>query len=341
MTEQTITAERNSDSNGLHSEWMGDDQQWWDWYMTLAHNPPIGEDPPESAPALPEISEASALEMFLIFGDPYELPDAAIEFYRGNGYVRLPNVIPAALIASLAARADQLLSDAYGPSQPGRFLALEQLWRRDSVMLTVALSRRIGDIAAHLMGVDTARLYHDNILSKEPGCGRTPWHRDSDHYPLASTAVCTSWFPLHDVPTGMGPLACLPRSAVTDNLLSIPVAVGDRSYDRMVAAELRSRGVEPDARPFTVGDLSFHAADTFHTAGPNRTAAPRRVLSATYFADGTRLIDQPTKLSGTWTDFLPGVEPGGLAVSHLNPVVGSAKPICERTSTFGDGREHN
>ncbi|WP_051186847.1 phytanoyl-CoA dioxygenase family protein [Nocardia tenerifensis] len=307
------------------AQWSGDDQEWWDWYMTLANNPPIDADTAEPAPAKPNTRAASDREVFTALDDPYELPSAATAFYRRNGYVRLPKVIPAQVIAALAARADQLLFDAHGTARPGRFLALEQLWRRDSLMLMVALSRRIGDIAAQLMGVDAVRLYHDNLLSKEPHCGRTPWHRDRDHYPLASTAVCTSWIPLHDVPAGMGPLACLPRAAVTAELLSIPVTVQDRSYDDRVAAELRSRGVAPDARPFEVGDVSFHAADTFHTAGVNRTTAPRRVLSSTYYEDGTRVIDQPTMLSGSWPDFLPGVEPGALASSHLNPVVGTAR----------------
>ena len=33
-------------------------------------------------------------------------------------------------------------------------------------------------------------------------------------------------------------------------------------------------------------------------------------------------IGRSTLISGTWREFLPGVEPGGLAVSDLNPVVG-------------------
>ncbi|MFI9503364.1 phytanoyl-CoA dioxygenase family protein [Nocardia sp. NPDC052566] len=320
----TDQADTGADDPGT-VQWTGDDQQWWDWYMTLADNPPIDDGAAEPAPARPDTRATSDREVFTALQVPYELPGAAITFYRRNGYVRLPKVIPAAVIATLAARADQLLLNAEGTARPGRFLALEQLWRRDSLMLIVALSRRIGDIAAQLMDVDAVRLYHDNLLSKEPGCGRTPWHRDRDHYPLASTAVCTSWLPLHDVPAAMGPLACLPRAAVTAGLLSIPVTVQDRSYDESVAAELRSRAVEPDARPFEVGEVSFHAADTFHTAGANRTTAPRRVLSSTYFEDGTRVIEQPTVLSGSWTDFLPGVAPGELASSHLNPLVGAAR----------------
>ena len=74
-------------------------------------------------------------------------------------------------------------------------------------------------------------------------------------------------------------------------------------------------------RPFAVGEVSFHSALCFHTAGPNTSAQPRRALSTTYYADGARVLESPTLVSGHWRDFLPGVEPGCLAVSTLNPIV--------------------
>ena len=55
--------------------------------------------------------------------------------------------------------------------------------------------------------------------------------------------------------------------------------------------------------------------------GPKRSTQPRRALSTTYYADGARVLESPTLVSGRWRDFLPGVEPGGLAVSTLNPIV--------------------
>lgn len=304
------------------TSWSGDDQQWWDWYMTLAGNPPTEPTATRPRPVHSTVDAASDREVLASLDARYPLTDNAIEHFRGNGYVRLPNVIPRAVLAALFRRANQLLDREYGPANPGRFLALEQVWRSDPLMRGVALSRRLGDIAAQLLGVDSVRLYHDNILSKEPGCGRTPWHRDSHHYPLDTPAVCTSWIPLHPIPADMGPLGCLPRGAAADALGAIPLSIEDRSYDERVQATLRSLGEAPDATPYAAGEVSFHAVDCFHTAGPNRTASPRRVLSSTYYADGARVVERPTILSGSWTTFLPGVEPGGLALSPLNPVVG-------------------
>jgi hypothetical protein len=93
------------------------------------------------------------------------------------------------------------------------------------------------------------------------------------------------------------------------------------TYDAAVARRLVESDVAVDASPFAVGEVSFHSALCFHTAGPIRSTQPRRALSTTYYADGARVLESPTLVSGRWRDFLPGVEPGGLAVSTLNPIV--------------------
>ncbi|MFJ9519486.1 phytanoyl-CoA dioxygenase family protein [Kitasatospora sp. NPDC101801] len=302
-------------------EWAGDDQEWWDWYMSLAVNLPGPGGVPVEAPRPRPVRAATSGEVAGALHQPYLLSEREVERFRRRGHVRLPEVIPPAVLAALAERADQLLRATHGLTKPGRLLALEQLWLTDPLLRSVALSRRLGDIAARLLGAGPVRLYHDSVLSKEPGCGRTPWHRDADHYPLDSPSVCTSWIPLHDVPTEMGPLACLDRTAGSPALAAAP-AVADRAYDGFVTAVLRADGVTPVPVPYRAGDVSFHAADCFHTAGPNRTDTARRVLSAAYYADGTRVVARPTAMSGRWTDFLPGVAPGGPAASPLNPVVG-------------------
>jgi hypothetical protein len=59
---------------------------------------------------------------------------------------------------------------------------------------------------------------------------------------------------------------------------------------------------------------------SFHTAGNNRTSQSRIVLANTYFADGARVVKEPTMVSGDWQKFIPGVDPGEIAASELNPV---------------------
>ena len=226
-----------------------------------------------------------------------------------------------AVVRRLAKRLDSLLRAEHGDDVAGRFIALEQLWLHDEVMRLVAFSPRLAGPAAELLGEPAIRIYHDNALSKEPGCGRTPWHHDAEHFPFATLQAVTAWIPVTAIPAYMGPLALARGAHVRDMVADLSFDKVGTTYDAAVARRLVESDVAVDASPFAVGEVSFHSALCFHTAGPNRSTQPRRALSTTYYADGARVLESPTLVSGRWRDFLPGVEPGGLAVSTLNPIV--------------------
>jgi ectoine hydroxylase-related dioxygenase (phytanoyl-CoA dioxygenase family) len=170
------------------------------------------------------------------------------------------------------------------------------------------------------MGVKSIRLYHDNALAKEPGCGRTPWHYDADHFPIASKNVCTAWIPLQAIPRNMGPLAFAVGMDTYRMVEAVESSRFDTSYDRTVSDIFTEQGVVVDDGPFELGEISFHHAQSFHTAGPNNTTDSRMVLATTYFEDGARVIPAPTMISGDWRKFMPDVEPGEPIQSRYNPV---------------------
>ena len=70
------------------------------------------------------------------------------------------------------------------------------------------------------------------------------------------------------------------------------------------------------------GDATFHAGWTLHRAGPNPTEHMRPVMTVIYFADGTRVSEPDSVYQqfdlATW---LPGLNPGDLAASPINPVL--------------------
>jgi hypothetical protein len=308
-------------TGGLDQDWAGDDQDWWDWYVTLAANDAAPVDLVEG-PGLPDVEPASDEQLARELAEPYDLDPAAVESFARDAFVKLPGVLSPAVVRRLAGRLEDLLVAEHGSDVAGRFTALEQMWLHDELMREVALSPRIGGLAAALLGEPGVRIYHDNALSKEPGCGRTPWHHDAEHFPLQTTQAVTAWMPMSAIPGRMGPLSFARGVRVLDELDDLEFDKVGTTYDVAVAERLTERGVEVEAGPFAVGEVSFHSALCFHTAGPNLTTQPRRALATTYFADGARVVTSPTLISGTWREFLPGVEPGGLAVSDLNPVVG-------------------
>lgn len=303
--------------------WDDDNQAWWDWYLTLADNDgaldPIVDGPPP-------IDDAPATDEALVraLRQPYDLQDDDIAFFRANGFVKLKDVLSPCLVARLrveiANRLEATFEVTIDGEAKGRFLSAEMAWLDSPALRAFVLSPRIAGIAAALIGAPAVRLYHDNLLSKEPGGGRTPWHYDDHHFPLATHDVATAWIPAQAIPREMGPLAFAKPIDVWKRVRDVPFDKTNTSYDRQVAEIFRDTDVAVEDGPFAVGEVSFHHNLSFHTAGPNRTRMSRIVLANTYYADGAKLLDHPTMVSGDWRKFLPGVEPGEIAASRLNPI---------------------
>jgi ectoine hydroxylase-related dioxygenase (phytanoyl-CoA dioxygenase family) len=195
------------------------------------------------------------------------------------------------------------------------------MWPDNDIIRKFVFSSRLARLASELLGVPKVRLYHDNGLSKQPGCGRTPWHYDGHHFPIATQDVCTVWIPLQAIPDNMGPLGFARGLDLVDLVADIPFSKFDSSYDQRIIERFREHRVEVDTGPFDLGEASFHHNLSFHTAGPNRTTTPRMVLATTYFADGARVIDAPHMVNGDWRRFMPGIEPGQVIDTELNPIL--------------------
>ncbi|WP_433803453.1 phytanoyl-CoA dioxygenase family protein [Actinomycetospora sp. CA-084318] len=295
--------------------WDGDNEQWWDWYMSLAEGGAPAElvDVPAADPGPLPDDDAVIAEL----AEPYDLPVGAAGAFAADGFVVLPRVVSPGAAEVLRRRLTDLLATTTGSALRAR----EMMWLEDPLVRAAVLSPRIAGICAALLGHDTLRLYHDSALCKEPGAGRTPWHYDAHHFPLDSHDVISTWMPLQPVPAAMGPLS-FARGMDTWRLVEdVPFDKVGTSYDLRVSEALRDAGVVVHDEPFALGDVSFHSTLCFHTAGANHTTTPRMVLGATYYADGARVIDHPTMVSGDWRLFVPDTEPGEAAASTRNPIV--------------------
>ena len=73
----------------------------------------------------------------------------------------------------------------------------------------------------------------------------------------------------------------------------------------------------------SAGAATFHSGWTLHSAPPNVSERMRPAMTVIYFADGTRVSELDNKNRIVDRDhWLPGTEPGDLAASPLNPVLG-------------------
>ncbi len=263
-------------AGGIEAAWAGDDQQWWDWYVTLAANP-AAAGPLVDGPGLPDAPPASDAEVEAELATTYDVPAAAVASFAADAFVKLPDVLSPGVVRRLAGRLQDLLVAEHGTGTAGRFLALEQMWLHDDLMRLVALSPRIGGIAASLLGEDGVRIYHDNALSKEPGCGRTPWHHDDEHFPLDSLQVVTAWLPVSAIPAPMGPLSFARGADLRGTLAGLEFDKVGTTYDVAVSQRFGAEGVEVVETPYAVGEVSFHSVAVLphRRPEPDHAAAPR------------------------------------------------------------------
>ncbi len=258
----------------------------------------------------------------------YPLDNDLIKLYQANGHVRLNGLCSpqeAAAYREVIHRAEARLNhevrpleerDTYGKA----FLQTMNLWTADEDVRRFVFAKRFAQVAAKLMGVTGVRLYHDQSLNKEAGGGHTPWHQDYYYWPLDTEHTITMWMPLVDIQPEMGTLTFASKSH-REGYLG-PLEISDKSeevFDAMVA----EKGFQLDfTGAMKAGDATFHSGTTLHCAPGNHGSYNREVMTIIYFADGTTVMepDNPNRVADI-AEWLPGLKPGELAASRLNPLL--------------------
>ena len=313
----------NNDKFDVSEPWESTNQDWWDWYVTLAYNDENLKK--RFSYRLPKVlTEAAegALPIKEIHSE-YSVSDADVTKFREDGFIKLKNVFSPSTIGILRR---QLISEVMKrfktkEKQKQKFLSLDLIWEKNQVIKEFVVNKRLAGIVGRLLGVNAVRLYHDNVLSKEPGCGRTPWHYDTHHFPIATTNVVTAWIPAQAIPIEMGPLIFAKPINAYKFVEHLRFSKEDTEYDQDVWKIFQNRReIEIDCQPYEIGEVSFHHNLSFHSASPNLTSESRLVLANTYFEDGAKLVDQPTMVSGNWQQFIPDTNPGQIIRTKRNPI---------------------
>ncbi|HUP44187.1 MAG TPA: phytanoyl-CoA dioxygenase family protein [Thermoanaerobaculia bacterium] len=199
------------------------------------------------------------------------------------------------------------------------FLQVTNVWRQDEEARRIVFDRRLAGAAARLLGVESVRLYHDQALFKPPGGARTPWHRDSYYWPLATDRTVTIWLPLVDVTDEMGPVIFATGSHRLDDVPDAPISA---ETDAGFAALIAEKRIPSWSEPIAAGDATFHLGRTIHSAGANRSPRPREVLTIIYYEAGARIAEPANDNQRVDLEvFFPRLAPGDEAASELNPVL--------------------
>jgi len=261
---------------------------------------------------------------------PYAISAEHIAAFNRDGFIKLKQVLAPDTLAHFGAEITRLTIALNTQSKPleerstydRAFLQVMNLWRHSAVVKQFVLGQRLGSIAAQLLQVGGVRLYHDQSLYKEPGGGITPAHADQYYWPLASDRTVTAWIPLQPVPDAMGPLGFWARSQSVE--FGRDLGISDESEEK-INANMARYGFDFDSGPFELGEVSFHLGWIFHKAGANRSPHPRSVMTVIYMDAQMRMARALSAAQRNDAEqWCPGVQPGDLIDSPLNPVVYAA-----------------
>jgi hypothetical protein len=133
-------------------------------------------------------------------------PDVVAAFER-DGAVCLRGVLAPAEVQRLVCGIDANLAApspraivASRPGDPGFFIEDFCNWQHNADYRATAIHTALPEVAARLMQSATVRLYHDHMLTKEPGTTtRTPWHQDQPYYNIDGRQNVSLWIPVDAV----------------------------------------------------------------------------------------------------------------------------------------------
>lgn len=224
-------------------------------------------------------------------------PDLMQAFAR-DGAVCLPQLLNADDIALLRAGIDANIATpsprakvASLPDDPGFFIEDFCNWQDNAAYRQVITASPLAAAAGRLMHSQQVRLYHDHMLTKEPGTRqKTPWHQDQPYYNIDGRQNISFWIPVDPVPRAstlefvagshLGPWL-MPRTFMDHqakwfpegSLADLPDIEADRSQFTILGWP-----VEP-------GDvIAFHML-ALHAAGGVGGGARRRVFSVRMLGD--------------------------------------------------------
>ena len=153
------------------------------------------------------------------------------------------------------------------------------------------------------MQSETAQIFHDHVLVKEPGTPKpTPWHQDSPYYFVEGQQTVSLWIPLE--PVRAATLRFIGGSHLWPGMVR-PVSWADDS-DFYGSDQTWIDVPDPDADPdkhqvlewtMDPGDVVLFDYRSVHGARGNMSSTRRRALSLRFVGDDARYVERPGRTS--------------------------------------------
>lgn len=248
-----------------------------------------------------------------------------IEAFQRDGAICLKGLLNADEIALLKSGIDENLAHpsprgkvASPANDPGSFFQDFCNWQDNEAYRRFIFESPVGPAAGLLMGCETARLYHDHLLVKEPRTQqRTPWHQDQPYYNVEGRQNCSMWISVDPVARAStlefvagshrGPWL-MPRSFKENQAKWFPEgSLADLPDIEAARGDYPILGWEIEP-----GDVVCFHMLTLHGAGGVAEDRRRRVFSVRFLGDDMRHAPRPWSTSPEFpglTDRLPAGQP--------------------------------
>ena len=219
---------------------------------------------------------------------------------------------------------------ASAADDPGYFVEDFCNWQDNEHYRRFIFESPLAETAGRLMQSSTARLYHDHMLTKEPGTRQpTPWHQDQPYYNIEGRQNVSFWIPVDAVNreatlefiagSHLGPWL-MPRSFMDaeakwfpeGTLADLPDIEGNRDAYPILGWELQPG----DAVGFHM--LMLHAA---RGVGERR----RRVFSVRFLGDDIRHAPRRWKTSPEFPGLTDELAAGAPMSHRLFPLLWQAQ----------------
>ena len=231
-------------------------------------------------------------------GAALRLDASSVAAFAADGAVCIRGLFTPAQIDDLRAGIDANLAQpsprakvASRADDPGLFIEDFCNWQSNEHYRRFIFDSALAEAAARLMRSDTARLYHDHMLTKESGTRqRTPWHQDQPYYNIDGRQNVSFWIPVDAVArdstlefvagSHLGPWL-MPRSFMDSQARWFPEGTLADLPD-IEARRDRYKVIGWEVRP---GDaIAFHML-TLHAAAGVPAGQRRRVFSVRLLGD--------------------------------------------------------
>ncbi len=212
--------------------------------------------------------------------------DEIVERYAQDGFVVLPGVIDAELVAETQGHLDWL-GQKYPDIRPEgyhhKFIVDDPFWIR------LCTDPRLIDVIEPFLGPNIA-LFAAHYISKPPRDGKPVlWHQDGNYWPLEPMEVITTWLAADDSTPENGCMRVIPGTHKSRELLThessrdTPNVLGNaiaEKVDESAAVDIVLRA----------GDVSLHDPFIIHGSDANTSEKRRGGLTLRYIPTTTRIM---------------------------------------------------